>query len=410
MAVFAQHAFAATGVHSLCWRRDELVDWVGGGRTFALDGAEQSAKVRYSYRFDAATASPDGRFVVIYERLGTKGLVLADGKVLREIDRSFYHAAAYEYPIALFTDPGGRPLLAHCPESYDRLDLEELETGRPLTASAGRDSPDFFHSRLAASPGGTRLSSAGWVWQPTNLVECFDVAGALADPHVLDQPIRVPCYSSNGSVVEEVDACWLDEERIVVSTADWENLDDPDEGGDEPCLFAQGIAVFDVARRQYLRSFQLAEYPGTILPIGRHHVLSLYRHPKLIDLTTGEVLHTWADLSWGLQNGSIVYGLKDDAKPPPMAFDPVGNRFAIAESDRITVIAFDLAALAADAVRGAVEPSGRAFDRRKHERHGRHIFMLPSASAASRTNCWRQSTSINPAAALSFMKASTSLR
>jgi hypothetical protein len=98
MTLFRQSSFNATGIRSLCWRGDELVDWVGGGRAFAADGTERPARVIYGYRFDAATASPDGRFAVIYERLGTKGLLLHDGRIVRELDRSFYHAAAYEYP------------------------------------------------------------------------------------------------------------------------------------------------------------------------------------------------------------------------------------------------------------------------------------------------------------------------
>jgi hypothetical protein len=72
MALFTQSSFRATGIRSLCWRGDQLVDWVGGGRAFASDGTERPARVNYGYRFDAATASPDGRFAVIYERLGTK--------------------------------------------------------------------------------------------------------------------------------------------------------------------------------------------------------------------------------------------------------------------------------------------------------------------------------------------------
>src|SRR5215471_11905677 len=68
MVPFRQYSFSATGIRSLCWRGDELVDWVGGGRAFALDGQEQRASVFYAYHFDAPTALPDGRFAVIYER------------------------------------------------------------------------------------------------------------------------------------------------------------------------------------------------------------------------------------------------------------------------------------------------------------------------------------------------------
>jgi hypothetical protein len=47
----------------------------------------------------------------------------------------------------------------------------------------------------------------------------------------------------------------------------------------------------------------------------------------------------------GAQVSSIMWDLKGDAKPPPMAFDPVDGRFAIAASDRINVIEFDLSTL-----------------------------------------------------------------
>jgi hypothetical protein len=52
--------------------------------------------------------SPSGEFAVIYTRLGTKGLVLHRGKIIREINRSFYHADVYEYPIGLAALKNGR--------------------------------------------------------------------------------------------------------------------------------------------------------------------------------------------------------------------------------------------------------------------------------------------------------------
>jgi hypothetical protein len=346
MAPFRQYSFSATGIRSLCWRGDELVDWVGGGRALALDGTERRASITFGDHFDAATASRDGRFAVIYERLGTKGLLLKDGKILREINRSSYHANAYEYPVALFHEPGGRLLLAHCPRSYCAVELEEAETGRPLTASAEREPFDFFHSRLAASPHGKRLFSAGWAWQPLGIVEFFDVARALADPRHLDRGARVSPYSSHVCLAEEDAACWLDDDRVVVgASAEAEDPEEVREAGDETRLRPCGLAVYDLASRRCLRTFQLPEQPGTILPIGQHHVLSLYRHPKLIDLSSDQVFHAWTELASGLQESSIIWGLKDEAKPPPMAFDPVSGRFAIADRSRITVIEFDLSAL-----------------------------------------------------------------
>ena len=346
MAPFRQYSFSATGIRSLCWRGDELVDWVGGGRAFALDGQERGASTQYGDQFDAATATRDGRFAVIYERLGTKGLLLKDGQILREINRSYYHASVYEYPVALFHAPDGRLLLAHCPRSYCAVELEEAETGRPLTASAERKPCDFFHSRLAASPHGKRLLSAGWAWHPLGIVEFFDVARALADPRHLDRGARASPYSGYVCLAEEDSACWLDDDRIVVAASD--EPEDPEEvreAADEARLRSCGIAVYDLASGRCQRTFQLPEPPGTILPIGQHHVLSLYRHPKLIDLSSAQVLHVWTELASGLQNSSIIWHLKDAAKPPPMGFDAVIGRLAIADRNRITVIEFDLSAL-----------------------------------------------------------------
>jgi len=347
MALFKQSSFTATGINSLCWRADELVDWVGGGRAFALDGTERSTSVYYAYRFDAATTSPDGRFAVIYERLGTKGLLLHNGKVLRELNRSYYHADAYEYPVVLFHGPGGRLLLAHCPEDYCRIELEEAETGRALSSCAERKPGDFFHSRLAASPCGKRLLSAGWEWHPWSAVVCFDIALALTDPHHLDHVDHLP-YSGSVCLAEESSACWLHDDCIAVAASN--EPDDTEEGrnaGVGPRLLPRGLAVFDLARGTCLRSFQLDEPAGTTLAIGAHHVLSLYRHPKLIELSTGEVLHVWTELHSGLQDGSIVWGLEGDAKPPPMAFDAARNRFAIVNGNAITVVEFDLFVLSA---------------------------------------------------------------
>jgi len=347
MALFRQSSFNATGIRSLCWRGDQLIDWVGGGRAFATDGTEQPARILYGDRFDAATASPDGRFVVIYERLGTKGLLLHDGRLVRELDRSYYFADAYEYPVALFNDPDGRVLLAHCPEDYRRIELEEAETGRPLTVSSDRKPEDFFHSRLAASTDGKRLLSAGWVWHPLSLVVCFDVAQALADPCHLDDGRDLPS-SFNPGLVEVSSACWLDDDCVAMAASAEPEHNNNIEVDDGPSLRPRGLAVYDIANRTCLQAFQLDEPPGTIMALGKRHVLSLYQHPKLIDLSTGKVIHVWTELQSGLQDGSIVWHLDDSAKPPPMAFDPASHRFAIVNRDAVTVIEFNHSALSSE--------------------------------------------------------------
>src|SRR5260221_11033383 len=105
----------AYAIRTLCWSGDTLVDWENGLR-ISLDGTRSDRQWGYGYRFDRAVMSPSGRYAVIYEQRGTKGLGLEEGRPLREINRSYYHADVFEYPIARFTLPGGRRVIAHGPE------------------------------------------------------------------------------------------------------------------------------------------------------------------------------------------------------------------------------------------------------------------------------------------------------
>jgi len=85
--------FHTERIKSLVWSGDALVDWVSGGVTYSLDGTTTNPCVSYSYRFDAAVVSPSRKYAALYERLGTKAIVVGPGRLdIREIDRSFYHA------------------------------------------------------------------------------------------------------------------------------------------------------------------------------------------------------------------------------------------------------------------------------------------------------------------------------
>jgi hypothetical protein len=69
-------------------------------RRFPLDGSAPKARYSgYGPGFDAAVVSPAGNLVALVQTAGTKGLILrADGRLVREVNRSFYHAEAYRYP------------------------------------------------------------------------------------------------------------------------------------------------------------------------------------------------------------------------------------------------------------------------------------------------------------------------
>jgi hypothetical protein len=334
---FSRTVIPATNVVSLTWCGDSLIDWVCGGTVFYLDGTRKKANVSWAFPFDAACATKGGHFAVIYQRLGTKALLLRDGKFLRELDRSFYHAHVYEYPVCIWQS-ASRTLLAHCPEEYCRIDIDDAESGARLTRG-NRKPSDFFHSRLMVDNTGTRLLSAGWIWHPWDSVVTFDIAEALSNPTVLDNLRGCAPASRHLSMAEESSACWQTPERLLLgASTEQEDLTDKDAvliG--EPRLHPGGIAVYDLVSQTYTQSVTLGEPPGTMMPLRQSHVVCFYRHPKLVSLDSGEVVLRWEDLDTGNQVSSI----SESARVPPLALDAENQRFAVFGPAGITVIQFE---------------------------------------------------------------------
>ncbi len=332
--LYEQVSFPATGVQSLAWRDDELVDWAGGHRVFRLDGTDLGRSfMPYGGSFDAAIAAADSRHVVVFQRLGTKALLLRDGRLARELNRSFYQASAYEYPVTFVRLPEGRTGLVHCPDKYCRLEIEDAETGERLTA-VDRNPEDFFHSRLAASADGRYLVSAGWIWHPIDAACVFDVAAALGDPTTLDRG-RPLASSSHVGRAEIAAVAWMDDRHVVVAGS--HEPEDPEEiadAGDAPRLRPDGLAVVEVDSGNYQSSVVVASRVGTVMAVGRRRAVSFFGQPQLIDLATGSVLAPW-DIASGEQAGSILW---HRPLPPPIALDPTHHRFAVAVDDRIVVV------------------------------------------------------------------------
>jgi hypothetical protein len=331
----AEHLVISTAPstpESLCWSGDALIDWVSGGIRYGLDGTITDTSIRYGYRFDSAVSSQDGRYAALYEQLGTKAILLRDGKQVRELNRSYYHADAYAYPIALHTLPNGRTLLAHCPEEYCRLEIEDAETGERLTRRDG-DSPDVFHSRLQFSRDGRYLLSAGWIWHPVDAAYVYDVARALEQPESLDQPSS---FVSNDSFLEIHEAAFGAGETLVMtcSSIDEDALPSgmkwPGEADD------LGLGVYSLTERRFLSMVPVTEALGTFMVVGNAAV-GFYKHPKLVELTTSRLLESWPGIATGTRSGSILRGRPPQ---PPLAMDPAGSRFAVGTDKGIEVLRF----------------------------------------------------------------------
>lgn len=337
MLELTEQTIRARDIRSLVWRGDELIDFASGGISYALDGSVRDGPVRYAYRFDAAAISPSGRYCLLHERLGTKGVLLDGCRPVTEVNRSYYHADAYEYPAAFAQRGDGSEVLFHCPQDYNRIEVLDAATGVALYSdygAGGRD-PDFFHSRLAVSPGGRWLTSAGWIWHPIDHLMIFATSDLLLSPAArgdrrdLDHPLCRERLQDTDLGMTEVDSvAFLDEDQLIVS------LYMQRYEGNAFDRYAEKIEVWNLADRCVASSVRLADLSGPLMPIDRDWVMGFHGHPKLISLRTGTVARRWQHLTTSTRLGSVCANRPPE---PILAIDHAKRRFALADGQAIVV-------------------------------------------------------------------------
>lgn len=313
---------------SLVWQGDELVCETGGGQRWDSDGVERDAAFTWAFPFDAGTASLSGRYSAVYEERGTKALLLEGEQILRELNRSYYRAPDYDYPLALGRLGDGREVVVHCPDVYNVLHIEDAESGEWLT-DGWREPKDVFHSRLSLSPDGRHLLSVGWIWHPYGTAMVYDTALALTEPATLDGDGVLPAAAlMNGEVTA---GCWLDADRLVLAT-DAEGSKDK-EG---PALAPRHLGVWSLAEEGWLHRSPVPDAdPGVVLLPRGDQVVSLHGHPRLLDTATGRVVAEWPEV--GLPGKTTCFGFDDDPTPVA-ALHPDGTRLAVAQAESIALI------------------------------------------------------------------------
>lgn len=364
----------AAQVRSLVWQGHDLVDWCRGGIRWDRDGNCHPSGIMTAYAFDAAVGSPSGDYYGIFMRTGTKGVLgrTSTKRHFREINRSYYFANVYEMPIAFAVLPDGRQVLIHCPEKYNRLEIEDIESGerlgyRPATsneypgptqrpsqdtsfdliadideelgqtatldAALQRKPSDVFHSRLSVSPSGKWLVSNGWYWHPHETVEVFCIEDCVRDARRLDKRLFVhpgcPLAQSVG---------FIDDDRLLIGLGEgWFDKQGEEVRGQSSPQPQNTLAVWRIGEESYEQVVHLERQTGTLIPLSERLVLDLFEFPKVIELESGRIVDQWPQIPSGRQTSCIVR----EQHPPPMAYEPNHRSLAVYHDKQIHILQFE---------------------------------------------------------------------
>lgn len=314
---------------TLTWSNDYLIDWANSGRQYFADGqVKELGRYYFAFPFDSAITSEDGIYSVIYKKLGTKGLLLKNGQILREINRSYYHAEVYEYPIAFAKLKDGRNILIHCPEEYCRLDFEEVETGNFLTNHIVRKPSDFFHSRLEVSLDNKTLLSKGWAWHPYDFIEVFDIEECIHNPLALDKSKHNPDVDA-----EICSASFITNDLVLIGSP---NDTEPFNHDPSDKLKNGQIGIWNIKTNEVTEIIQPNfTIGGHLTAIDETFAWDLYENPKIINFKTGEIVDELKDIQSGNQVSSIIHHLDN---LPRIAFNRKTKQVAISKDNKIEIL------------------------------------------------------------------------
>jgi hypothetical protein len=313
------------------WLGNDIVDWCRAGMLYSLKGeTKQLNKYHFGFTFDRAINSVDGQYVFIYQILGTKGLLIKNGEILREINRSYYQSNLYEYP-ASFIMQNGITYLAHCPFEYCRLEFEEVETGRIVTNISDRKPSDYFHSRLEISPNGKYLMSKGWIWHPLDTIQIYNIEDCLLNPLHLD----ILNFERPNVGTEISTASFINNSSILIGSSEEEALNEDLIN----ILPSKSIAVWNLESNIVSDPISLKYEFGNLVAINETFAWDTYNFPKIINIQTGEIILKAENIASGKQRSAII---THDETTPVISINKDRTKLAINnKDDLITVLSFE---------------------------------------------------------------------
>lgn len=311
---------------TICWFNNTIIDIACAGKIYYENGnVEEMHKYHFGSNFDCSIISENGIYAFIYNKKGTKGLLLKNGEILREINRSYYHANDYEYPAAFFTHDNGETYLIHCPNKYCRIDFENVETGEIITNIPERNPSDFFHSRFEISPNNKYLLSKGWVWHPVSLITVFEIEKCFENPLLLDKSENEPKVGSEINT-----ASFISGNEILIGCSEEEPYDEDL----AEILPENSVAIWNIETNEISKPTKLNFEFGNLFAIDKKYAWDLYKFPKLINIESGEIEFKNEDLFSGSQKSSIISNLDNE---PRVAFDRKTKKIAITTKGKIEI-------------------------------------------------------------------------
>jgi hypothetical protein len=227
--------------------------------------------------------SSDGRFVVVYNNVGSTGVVidLSTATTTMHLNRGDYEVEHCDFP-ATFFEHKSRTLLIHGTD-WKRLDISDPSNGELLTDRVtpevrGEHDLDYFHCGLSVSPNQQYVFEDGWGWHPLGRPTVWDCQRWIGENvwESEDGPSRRDlCYRDG---VWGKAACWLNDTHLAIWGLGeyWNSM-------------LPGIRIYDVSTGQERWSF-----PG---PNGKlvldGDLISFHDTDgtAVWDLETGEQLH-----------------------------------------------------------------------------------------------------------------------
>lgn len=287
---------------TLLWRGNSLIDLTYPQEAlYSVDGDLKTkyGKWAYNFSFDSCISSQDNKYCLLYQKLGTKAILLKEDNLIKEFNRSYYYANSYEYPAAFATLEDGYTYLIHCPKAYNRLEIENLETGEIVTDIKDRNPCDFFHSRLEVSPNNKFLVSRGWLWQPYDYIAHFDIEVSLKNPKLLD----IFSFQTPNTNTDIPIASYISDVEMLLGANSWcENYDD-----EETLLLSAGqIGRWNIKVNSISNIISIDVPIGNMVAINDTLAWDFYKYPKIINIKTGELVDKIEEIDSGEQTSSII--------------------------------------------------------------------------------------------------------